>query len=408
MTVLRRNALFGHAFLTLTIAILLTSSSSAATERVLKALYPKDGVAPLGGVVFDAVGNLYGTCFSGGVFGFGTAFILRPNPTGPWGESEIYVFGDIIDGRNPVGNLIIDDTGSLYGTTTNSTGSRLDGVVFQLSPSEHGYWNETLLHTFAGVDGDIPHGVVRDSEGNLFGTTGYGGAFNYGVFFELSPLPAGGWTYTRWYSFGNGQQDAAGPLGSLVRDNAGNFYGESGGGGKYIKGTVFELSPQLGGGWTETILHEFGGIDGSYPESGLAIDASGNLYGTTSGGGVADYGVAFKLSHNAGGGWSEQVIHSFGSSTYDGLYPAAAVALDADGNVFGTTYEGGNANLGTVFELSPSPGDRWTGKILHHFTGNLDGAYPTSDLTWDNAGNLYGTTQAGGGSGVGVVYEITP
>src|SRR5207248_4523163 len=173
-------------------------------------------------------------------------------------------------------------------------------------------------------------------------------------------------------------------------------------------GAVFELSPMAGGGWSETIIQSFNGLNGNQPTGGLATDNTGNIYGTSCFGGTAQNGVAFKLSPGSGGGWSEQVIHNFGTNPEDGICPSAGLSLDSSGNVYGTTFFGGSLNLGTVFELSLPSGLSWTGQILHSFVGGFDGANPFSEVTLDGAGNLYRTTLFGGSGNGGVVYEITP
>jgi uncharacterized repeat protein (TIGR03803 family) len=222
-------------------------------------------------------------------------------------------------------------------------------------------------------------------------------------------------TETTLYSFG-GLLDANGssPQAALVFDAAGNLYGTTLYGGSHSFegelgwGTVFELSPTAGGGWTETVLHSFNydGVDGVQPESALALDAAGNLYGTTYGGGAHDYGAVFELSPMAGGSWSETILHSF-NNPGDGYTPVAGLTLDSAGNLYGTTVEGGRYNSGTVFELSPTAGGDWTEKILHHFGAyNGDGDEPFGGATLDAAGNVYGTTNGGGAYNAGTVYEI--
>jgi uncharacterized repeat protein (TIGR02543 family) len=290
---------------------------------------------------------------------------------------------------------------------------------------------EKVLHNFNnnGTDGFLAQaGLIFDAAGNLYGTTSSGGTYTYGTVFELTPTAGGGWTETVLHSFGNGT-DGAYAYAGLIFDAAGNLYGTTSGGGAYDGGTVFELTPTAGGGWTETVLYSFGnGTDGNGPSwAGLIFDAAGNLYGTTQGGGVYTScnssngcGTVFELTPTAGGGWTEQVLHSFNGNGTDGFYPQAGLIFDAAGNLYGTTQFGGNFGgncytfgCGTVFELMPSRGGGWTEKLLYNFTGGTDGAEPYAGLIFDAAGNLYGTAAYGGThyycyTGCGTVFELTP
>lgn len=394
----------------ITLTLTLIASVWAANSKELKSLAPTFGIYPYGEVISDAKGNLYATASAGGGLDgqdHGTVFILRPNVNGSWSQSALFAFGvPMNDGGVPESDLIFDAQGNLYGTTT-AGGLYGMGTVFELTPSSHGYWTEALLHSFSGSDGSIPNDLLLDAQGNLYGTTRAGGSAGDGVIFEFSPVQGGGYAYTVLYSF----QESVGstPLGSLVQDSGGNLYGTTSAGGQYENGTVFELSPIVGGGWVEATIHNFGGnqMEGINPIDGLVIDSSGNLYGTTCSGGSYLYGTAFELSLMGNGVWTEQIIHSFGLSKSDGHCPLG-LARDASGNVYGTTVSGGTSNQGTVFELSPSGDGQWVGKILHTFQGKADGANPHNGLILDQFGNLYGTTTLGGPSNGGIVYEITP
>lgn len=272
-----------------------------------------------------------------------------PNSDGTWTESVLHSFGVDPDGQGPDGGVIFDASGNLYGTTA-SGGSSSWGTVFELSPVFGGGWTETVLHSFTGApDGANPKtSLVMDGAGNLFGTTTGGGSASGGCVFELSPNGVG-WTESVLFNFPgtNGLE----PYGSLIFDAAGNLYGTTPDGGAGGVGTVFELSPGSSG-WTETLLHQFNKHQGGEtPVGGLTFDSTGNLYGTTDGGGAAGLGTAYKLVPGSSG-YTIQYLHSFGSST-DGAIPLAGVVLDSAGNIFGTTFQGGTGNTGTVFEILP-------------------------------------------------------
>jgi uncharacterized repeat protein (TIGR03803 family) len=325
---------------------------------VLYSFGGKHGNEPNGGLVFDGAGNLYGTTIEGGTYSDGTVFELTPQASGGWTEKVLHSFGNGTDGIGPRGSLVFDGAGNLYGTTYDGGKYYLyGGTVFKLTPKVDGSWKEKVLHSFGnGADGDQPYAnLIFDAAGNLYGTTFVGGTYNGGTVFELTPQAGGGWTESLSYSFGGGT-DAAMPYAGLIFDAAGNLYGTTVEGGAYSGGTAFELKPQAGGGWTENLLYSFGkGKDAAAPSAGLIFDASGNIYGTTSEGGTYGGGTVFELTPQAGGGWKEKVLHSFGNGT-DGDRPNANLIFDAAGNLYGATSEGGTNNDGTVFELTPQAG----------------------------------------------------
>src|SRR5664280_840402 len=272
---------------------------------------------------------------------------------------------------------------------------------------------EKVLHNFNndGTDGVGPRAsLIFDAAGNLYGTTRIGGTYGSGTVFELMPVAGGTWTEQVLHSFGNGA-DGREPVAGLILDTAGNLYGTTVAGGTYGDGTVFELTPAAGGNWTEQVLHNFNsdGTDGTNPNAGLIFDATGNLYGTTPDGGTyAYYGTVFELTPDGSGGWTERVLHSFGNGT-DGSSPYTGLVFDAAGNLYGATLYGGTYGAaGTVFELTPAGGGTWTEQVLHNFGSGTDGANPYAALVRDAAGNLYGTTNYGGTNNDGTVFEITP
>ncbi len=402
-----------------TAMLFLTNAWAADHETVVHSFgNGSDGASPLySSVVMDGAGNLYGTTLGGGIHAGGTVFELSPRVGGGWTETLLHSFGSGSDGALASSSLLMDGAGNLYGTTQIG-GIHGAGTVFELSPRDGGGWSEKVLHSFNnnGSDGYQPEtGLTMDSAGNLYGTTAFGGIHVRGTVFELSPKQGGGWTETVLHSFGNGNDGASPSYTAPVLDGAGNLYSTTMFGGIHGAGTIFELSPREGGGWTETVLHSFGhGQDGFLATSGLLIDGAGNLYGTTEGGGTFGYGTAFEFSPREGGGWTETVLHSFNLDGSDGANPSANLIMDTAGNLYGTTVDGGihscgGAGCGTAFELSPRQGGGWTETVLHSFGNGSDGASPFYDgLVMDTAGNLYGTTLKGGLHGKGTVFGLSP
>ena len=393
-----------------TVTALVTSTGAATNwnEKVLHGFGDgTDGINPPADLIFDTAGNLYGTTYEGGDYNYGTVFELTPTAGGGWTEKVLHSFNNNgTDGYYPLAGLIFDAAGNLYGTTWHGgTYNELGGgTVFELTPTAGGGWTETVLHSFGnGADGIGPEaGLIFDAaKVNLYGTTAGGGSYSVGTVFELTPTAGGGWTETVLYSFNDNGTDGWESLAGLIFDAAGNLYGTTWAGGTYGGGTVFELTPA--GGWTEKVLHSFSwiGTDGFWPYAGLIIDAAGNLYGTTGAGGPSGWGMVFELTPTAGGGWTEKMLHSFPyDNGTDGSQPVAGLIFDAVGNLYGTTEYGGTysncyGGCGTVFELTPAAGGGWTETVLHSFNGT-DGREPAAGLIFDAAGNLYGTTYYGG------------
>jgi uncharacterized repeat protein (TIGR03803 family) len=400
----------------LVVALMLPTAAGAATKY--KALYRfkggSDGAGPTGGLVFDLAGNLYGTTQFGGQSancnGCGTAFKLTPNPDGSWTEKIIYNFCSSVncaDGAGPQASLIFDTAGNLYGTT-RAINNIQKGVVFELIPNPDGSWTEKVLHTFTdSPDGSLPAGLIFDTAGNLYGTTENGGAGN-GTVFKLTVNSDGSWTESLLYSFA-GSHDGAFPVAGVIFDAAGNLYGTTAGGGASGYGSVFNLRPNSDGSWTKSTLYSFTGHkDGAMPLAGLAFDAAGSLYGTTVLGGSKDWGVIFTLVRNSNG-WGEKVLHNFEDNP--AANPQASMIFDATGNLYGTTGNNWNnaAGYGAVFELTPESGGLWGARILHAFQDKPAGN-PFDSLVLDAAGILYGTAANCGGAYKcsGVVFEITP
>jgi uncharacterized repeat protein (TIGR03803 family) len=262
-------------------------------------------------------------------------------------------------------------------------------------------------------------GVIFDQAGNLYGTTFRGGVSSSGTAFKLTRNAGGGWTDSVLYTFCSLRNcsDGGHPYAGLIFDQTGSLYGTTSVGGAFNQGTVFKLTPNVDGSWTESVLHSFCSLgncgDGAQPYAGLVFDSAGNLYGATSLGGARNQGAAFKLAPNADGSWTESVLHSFCSfaNCGDGAQPYADLIFDLAGNLYGTTqYAGGHAS-GVVFQLTPSPDGRWREKVLHHFTGGKDGSRPLAGVIFDASGNLYGTADVGGNFsncsiGCGTVFQL--
>jgi hypothetical protein len=407
-----------------------------------------DGSSPAGGVVFDAAGNLYGATDQGGgecpPAQCGIVFQLSPPAKNgdPWTETVLHVFkGNASgDGNTPVGSVIIDSSGNLFGTTGyGGTGNCVllgekvgCGTVYELSPpaQKGGAWTETILYSFpTAKQGYLPNGnLVFDKAGNLYGATMFGGGYGTtcnafyqycGAVFELSPprKKGGKWTERVLHGF-NAGTDGANPNGGLVFDSKGVIYGTTYTGGYKDLGTAFSLIPpaRKGGKWTEAVLHRFYREtgDGAGPTAGLTFDAQGCLYGTTKfgGGGNDADGTVFRLSPGSDGSWTERVLHTFGT---DGYQPQSGLLIDAKGNIYGTASGGGTSRGGTFFRLDrPTGGGGWHRTILYNFTGDPDAAYPIGGLVFGKNNDIFGVTQLGGtgqncGTGnCGTVFAIQP
>jgi uncharacterized repeat protein (TIGR03803 family) len=383
------------------IVVTLMLAPGAWASYKYKTLYKfkggKDGKAPFAGLIFDAAGNLYGTTAEGGPNkSSGTVFQLTPGANGTWSETVLYSFcsaSGCTDGATPLGGLVFDVDGNLYGTTQDG-GNQGKGTVFQLTNGANGTWTEKVLYSFCSAagctDGANPMaGLIFDAVGNLYSTAQWGGAQGRGTVFQLTPSANGDWTETVLHSFG---KDGYRPMAGLIFDAAGNLYSTTMEGAIHGGGTVFQLTPGANGAWTETVLHTFPSkrpYDGYDLWAGLIFDAAGNLYSTTfDGGAYAWYGTVFRLTPAANGTWKENVLHSFNQNGKDGCDAGAGLMLDATGNLYGVAMDCGSGyNTGVVFRLSPSAnGKWWREKILHTFINNGKAGYhPTGVLVSDAA-----------------------
>ena len=353
---------------------LLCATGRAQTETVLyNFTRSSDGYIPLGSLVADSFGNYYGTTFDGGLHssqcsrqgyadpGCGTVFEISPDGAGGWTLKTLYRFKGPPDGAAPAGNLVLDSQGNLFGTTVygGNGGQGCDhigllgcGTIFRLSPTESGKWTESVIYgSLAGIRAAYPASLVSDSAGNLYGT--------------LSPT-------------------VCGVTGC---------------------GYVFKLTPGGSGSWVFSIVHAFSNSDGEFPR-GVTVDSSGNLFVTTKEGG-ADYGTLVELTPSGSDGYTIHLLHTFSGS--DGQNPLAGVTLDSAGNIYGTASFGGNTKVckdgcGTVFELSRNSDGSYGFSVLYSFSSIIH-SYPQTSLVFDAAGNLYGLA---GLTGPGFMFELSP
>lgn len=340
--------------------------------------------------------------------------IAASNTSWAAGYQRVYSFSGGIDGRDPATQLTFDHSGNAFGTTAG--GGEFDfGAVFELTPTPDG-WVQTVIYSFAGGnDGLDPHGgVTLGPDGALYGTAVAGGNAGIcagdgcGVVYKLT-LSGGVWFQTTIHNF-KGGNDGWGPGGRVVFDAAGNLFGTTPNGGTHEAGTIFMMSPNPNGTWTKRTIHNFtGGRDGATGSLGdLLFDSAGNLYGVTEQGGANGIGTVYRLSSSPTGAWKLTTLYAF-KGMPDGANPFGGLTWDAAGNLYGTTYFGGSAGMGTVFQLSAGPNGTWQENVLYSFLGDTDGSLPTSTLTFDSKGRLFGTTSAGGrpSCDCGTVFRLT-
>jgi uncharacterized repeat protein (TIGR03803 family) len=461
------------------LTILGLPAHAASSDTILLHFTSQNGLSPSGTLLADGHGSFYGATLRGGTTGgvclsgdinnpagCGVIYKLSPPAAGKtaWTETVIYKFHGA-DGAGPVGSLIADGSGALYGVTSAGGGSKACaanptndiiggcGVAFKLNPPALGKtaWTETILHVFSGTDGAGPDaGLTFDAHGNLVGTTGgggntaacpataAGGVAGCGTVFELAK-PSGGssaWTLRQLHAFGG--TDGRAPIGGVTLDAAGSVYGVTEAGGKFEPacpgdsnlhiapgcGIVYKLvAPAAGGSiWREAILHQFTGVpDGAVPAGKLLLKA-GKLYGVTAAGGTGStigatdtsgYGTAFELAPPSAGQttWKASILYRFHGKPASSE-PAGSLLPDANGNLYGVTFYGGTTNFGTVYKLAPpAPGkSAWSETTLHEFSVGSDGLYPIGGLIHGAGGKLYGITAFDNTFkvGAGTVFALTP
>jgi uncharacterized repeat protein (TIGR03803 family) len=406
---------------------LMWAQASLAAGVKYKVLYSftggEDGIGPVGKLVFDANGNLYGTTTQGGgtsechgaYQGCGIVFQLLPQTKGQWKENVLYRFPNGASGGVGLsGSLVLDAEGNVYGAAYWG-GSTQTGSVFELMHKSSG-WDESTIYSFCSQgcdDGENPvTGLIFDKSGDLLGTTADGGAYQSGVIYELMP-DSGSRTEKVLYNFCPTYPCESGfESAGLIEDGNGNFFSSTSWGGDFSWpcapgagcGVIYELKPESGS-WDYSVLHSFfGPTDGAFAGGGLVQDASGNFYGTTDGDGAFGCGTVFRFSPGDKGG-SYEVLYNLRNGVTVG-----ALTIDAAGNLYGantgltgTTCQG--AGGGEIYKMSPAQG-HWKYTTVYKF--GEQGATPSSGLIQDKDGNFYGTTAVGGASDYGVVFELTP
>jgi uncharacterized repeat protein (TIGR03803 family) len=418
------------------LVVMLTPSALAQSYTVLHNFTGgADGANSYAGLTADRAGNFYGTAASGGNMGpycgIGCGTVFKLTRAGAnWVLNPLYAFqaSENGDGSGPLARVIFGPDGALYGTTAAGGQGAGDGTVFRLTPPATACktvlcpWTETILHSFQGGnnDGSGPRygDLAFDGAGDLYGTTIYGGpgsdGCNYfgncGTVYEVAHQN-GDWNESVIWYFAEGIILGFWPYNGVTLDSAGNVYGAVTWGGE-----IYELTPGQGGsGWSATILYDFAIHQLGCPVGGLIFDHAGNLYGTSACDGSGGGGSVFELS-TSGDGWTLTTLYSFnysGSNEMPG--PSSTLTMDASGALYGNTYAEGAYGYGSIFKLTPSQGS-WTYTSLHDFTGGSDGGYPWGQVILDANGNVYGTTTVGGSTvgscyqnqGCGVVFEITP
>lgn len=354
----------------------------------------QDGGNPWSAPIRDAAGNLYGTTYDGGNFDSngicnfaGCGVVYRFDTAG--NETALYAFNGEPDGQGVVGGVVADADGNLYGTTAYG-GANGYGTVFMIGAGS----GEKILQSFTGgADGGVPNGgLVIDKSGNLYGTTFVGGSSGLGTVFEVT---ASG-SFSTLYNFPDSAHGSH-PNAALTLGSDGNLYGTTQYGGASNRGTVFKLD-----NGTETVLYSFSGApDGAYPQAQVVFHGS-DLYGTTTEGGSSDNGTIFRLSSTN----AETVVHNFGGNP-DGAYPTSGVVIDSNGNLYGTTFHGGShgaPGAGVVYKIDTAGNET----LLYSFEGSFDGQGPASGLVFNpTATAVYGTTEAGGFDCCGDVYSVT-
>src|SRR5437899_840401 len=402
----------GFVLLTLALVCVVLSLASKAfgvtPASTINVIYSfagdQDGEYTDTDLIIDGAGNLYGTSVLGGAFGSGTVFQLTPSDNG-WVHTVLYSFTSGADGGEPYKGVTLDTQGNLYGTAvTGGTGSCEGGcgVAYKLTNGQ-----QTVIHAFTGGnDGSGPGArLTIDDQGNLYGMAPTGGANGLGTIYQIHP-DGNSWTLNVLHTFTGGSDGASGSAGQMLL-RGGLLYGAATAGGIYGKGTAFELKPTQSGEWIFKTIYSFRGQpDAGFPYGGLLFDASGHLYGTTYYDGAYNLGAVYELFPQSTGEWNERVLYSFQGGS-DGQNSISNLVFDVAGNLYGTTSEGGLGS-GVIFGLTPTANARWRENVPHQFQGPPDAAFAYNGMVADGSGNFYGATVHGGVDGEGAIYKFTP
>lgn len=348
---------------------------------------PHDGGLPVGAVAEDGSGTYWGTTSSGGSLGHGVVFTIAGGK-----YSVVHDFADGTDGASPFGALLVDKAGNVWGTTVG--GGAVYGTIFEISGKAY----SVVYRFLGGSDGANPDGgLMEDASGNYWGTTQSGGAHDMGTLYKL----AGG-GHSVVHDFAGAPDDGSMPSGTVIEDGKGNLWGTTTAGGSLGGGTIYKISAS----GTYSIVHNFG-ADGTNPNGGLIEDQQGNLWGTTAAGGTNAHGIVFKIGTRG----KYAVAHNFRSGK-DGAAPAAPLAKDAQGYLWGTTAQGAPSGHGTIFRISP----KGAYAVMHRYAKAASGYDPQAPLFTDLDDHLWGTTRLGGAAknvtfcpeGCGTLFEIVP
>jgi uncharacterized repeat protein (TIGR03803 family) len=396
------------------VALLATAAWAASTPTLLYSFVGgTQGEYTDTELVVDSAGNLYGTSVQGGKYGSGTVFQVTPAGV----HTVLHHFMGGTDGGEPYKGVTIGPDGNLYGTAVAGGSGSCEGgcgVVYKLTNSS-GTWTQTVIHSFNGSDGSGPGSPVAfDNHGTLYGTTPTGGANGVGVVYQLRPDGMGGWVFKVIHDFTGGADGAGGGAGRLLVTSGVALYGVCTTGGANGFGVVYEMFRQ-NGAWQFTTLYAFKDQpDGYSPYGALVFDKFGNLYGTTYYGGATpdpnDVGTVYKLSHGHGT-WTESVLYSFKGGA-DGANPISSLVADAAGNLYGTTSAGGAASCsggcGVIFKMTAGPHGTWNESVVYRFPGQPRPGFAYNGMVGDSAGNFFGATVHGGKSNDGAIYKFTP
>lgn len=390
-------------------ATMATAGAHAATVQVIYSFAGGvDGKYADTDLVVDPSGNLYGTTVQGGDHASGTVWQLHPKGDGSWSHSVLYSFTGGADGAEPYKGVTLDAAGNLYGTAVAGGGGGCEsgcGVAYMLA--NDGAWTQSVIHQFTGGnDGAGPGaGLTLGARGDLYGMAPDGGAHGAGTIYRIYQKN-GAWNLQVIHAFTGGKDGSGGSAGRLVFKGL-SLYGTATTGGKFGEGTVYSLAPASTGPWLLHVLYAFKDQpDGGFPYGGLMFDALGNLYGTTYYAGADDLGMVYELSPTTRAHWKERAVFNFHGG--DGAQSIGNLVQDSAGNLYGTTSAGGALNQGTVFALAPKKHHTWSETVVHSFAGSPDGALPYNGMVGDGQGHFFGATSQGGAAGDGAIYELTP